>query len=125
MTQKNKIIQDLALARAELGAHLQSASEELNPKAVITRSVSQHPWIWIGAASVSGLLLVRIIMPARRGKIERDNSTASATKSGLIALILSSVLAMVKQNAWKYGSRYLQTYLTEHFSRHEGERPRA
>ncbi|MEN3943871.1 hypothetical protein WJU23_21395 [Prosthecobacter sp. SYSU 5D2] len=125
MTPKQKVLNDLALARTQLGAHLQLASEELNPKAVFLRSVRKHPWVWIGAASLSGLFLVRSLMPARAGKFERDNLTASATKSGLIALILSPMLAMAKQTAWKYGSQYLQSYLTEHFSRHEGERPRA
>ena len=125
MTTKQQIIQDLALARNALGGHLHLASEELNPKAMFLRSVRAHPWLWIGAASVSGLFLVKTLMPARGAKFERDNLTTSATKSGLIALILSPMLGMVRQTAWKYGSQYLQSYLTQHFSRHEGERPRA
>jgi hypothetical protein len=125
MTAKQQAIKDLERARTLLGAHLHLATEDLNPKVIITRSVREHPWIWVGAAALGGLLLVRSLMPSSHRKIERDNLGTSATKGGLIALILSPVLGMVRQEAWKYGRQFLQTYLTQHLSQHEGERPRA
>ncbi len=125
MISKHQAIKDLDLARAQLGSHLHLASEELNPKVIISRSLREHPWIWAGGAAITGLLLVRGLMPASGSKIERDNLGASATKGGLIALILSPMLGMVRQAAWKYGSQYLQSYLTQHFSQHEGDRPSA
>ena len=125
MTAKQQALLDLARARKDLGDHLHLASQELNPRAIFMDSVRKHPWIWLGAASFAGLLAVRAVLPARGGKIERDNLTTSAKKSGLIALILTPMIAMARQSAWKYGSQYLQSYLTQHFSRHEGERPRA
>ena len=125
MTAKQKAIKDLDEARAQLGSHLQLASAELNPKVIISRSLREHPWIWAGGTAVAGLLLVRSLMPSPGSKIERDNFGASATKGGLIALILSPMLGMVRQAAWKYGSQYLQSYLTQHFSQHEGDRPSA
>jgi len=125
MTPKQQALKDLDRARSLLSSHLQLATEELNPKVIVSRSLREHPWIWAGAAGIAGLFLVRGLMPGRGGKFERDNFGASATKGGLIALILSPVLGMVRQEAWKYGSRFLQTYLTQHFSQHEGERPRA
>lgn len=125
MTPKQQALKDLDDARGLLVSHMQLAKNEFNPKLIVARSVKEHPLVWLGAAGMTGLLLVKALMPTRRPKIERDNSAASAKKGGLIALILSSVLVMARQAAWKYGSRYLQTYLTQHFSRHEGERPRA
>lgn len=125
MISKHQAIKDLDLARAQLGSHLHLASEELNPKVIFSRSLREHPWIWAGGAAITGLLLVRGLMPASGSKIERDNLGASATKGGLIALILSPMLGMVRQAAWKYGSQYLQSYLTQHFSQHEGDRPSA
>ncbi|MBB5037991.1 hypothetical protein [Prosthecobacter dejongeii] len=125
MISKLQAIKDLDLARAQLGSHLHLASEELNPKVIISRSLREHPWIWAGGAAIAGLLLIRGLMPSSRSKIERDNLSASATKGGLIALILSPMLGMVRQAAWKYGSQYLQSYLTQHFSQHEGDRPSA
>ena len=125
MTPKQQALKDLDEARGLLVAHMQLAKNELNPKVIANRSLREHPLAWLAGAGITGLLLVKMLLPVRKAKIERDNSDASAKKGGLIALILSSVLVMAKQTAWKYGSRYLQTYLTQHFSRHEGERPRA
>lgn len=125
MTPKQQALKDLDHARTLLASHVHLASEEYSPKAIAQRSWKEHPWIWIGTAAVTGLLLVRNLMPSPKAKFERDNFGASATKGGLIALILSPMLGMVRQAAWKYGSQFLQTYLTQHFSRHEGERPRA
>lgn len=125
MTPKQQAIRDLDQARTLLGGHLHMAGEELNPKVIISRSLKEHPWIWVGAASLAGLLLVKGLLPTRSAKFERDNFGASATKSGLIALIMSPMLGMVRQTAWKYGSQFLQDYLTQHFSQQEGERPRA
>lgn len=128
MTPKQQALRDLDLARSHLGRQLHQAGEQYNPRAIVTRSVRQYPWAWLGVAAAGGLLAVRMLLPARTsgpGKIERDNSGASATKGGLIALIVSSAFAMARQTAWKYGSRYLQDYLAQNFSRHEGERPRA
>ncbi|TDU69351.1 hypothetical protein EI77_03004 [Prosthecobacter fusiformis] len=124
MTPKQQALKDLDYARIQLSTHLQLAGEEFNPKFILTRSVRSHPFVWIGVAAAGGLLIVRFLMPPKHAKIERDNLTASATKSGLIALILTPVIAMARQTAWKYGSQFLQSYLTQHFSRHEGEHPR-
>lgn len=125
MTPKQQALKDLDRARNLLASHLHLASEEFSPKAIAQRSWREHPWIWIGAAAFSGLLIVRNLLPSPKLKIERDNFGASATKGGLIALILSPMLGMARQAALKYGSQFLQNYLTQHFSRHEGERPRA
>lgn len=125
MTPKQQAIKNLDQARALITSHLELAREELNPRVIVTNSVRKHPWAWVAGAAVAGLLLVRGLMPEKGAKIERDNFGASAKKGGLIALILSPLLAMARQTAWKYGSQYLQTYLTQQISRHEGERPRA
>lgn len=125
MTQKQQILKDLETARSQLSGHLHRAGEELNPKTLVQNSVRQHPWAWAGAAAVAGLLLVRGLMPRKVVKIERDNLGTSATKGGLIALILTPLIGIARQAALKYGTQYLQSYLTQNFSRHEGERPRA
>jgi hypothetical protein len=125
MTPKQQALKDLDRARSLLASHLHLAGEEFNPKSMVVRAVRKNPWPWTGAAALGGLLLVRYLLPPRGVKFERDNLDASAKKGGLIALILSPLLVMAKQSAWKYGSQYLQSYLTQHFSRYEGERPRA
>jgi len=87
--------------------------------------MQNHLWAWAAGAGVAGLFLLRALLPARRGKFGRDNFDASAKKGGLIALILTPVLAMARQAALKYGTHLLQTQLRNHISRPEGTRPRA
>jgi hypothetical protein len=87
--------------------------------------MQKHRWTWVAAAAVGGLVLVRIFMPRPTIKFERDNSGASATKSGLIALIVASMFGMVRQAALKHATQFLKGYLHQYLSRHEGERPGA
>ncbi len=125
LTAKEQALKDLDVARALLGNHLHLATEELNPRVILRRSLREHTWVWIAGAGIGGLLLVRSLLPSRAPKFGRDNFDASATKSGLIALILSPMLVMARQAAVKYGTEFLQSYLTQHLSRPEGDRPQA
>lgn len=125
LTPKQQAVQDLDTARQALGQHLQAVTTEWNPRTMVQRSFQAHRWAWISAAGIGGLILVRFLMARPAAKFERDNSATSATKSGLIALILSSVFAMVRQHALKFATQYVQGYLHQYLSRHEGERPSA
>ena len=124
LTPKELAVHDITVARNALGEHLYRAAAEFSPRTIVRRSLQQHRWVWIGAAAVGGLVLVRLLMPTRR-KIERDNHVSSATKSGLIALILASMLGMVRRAALNYATNYAKGYLHQYLSRHEGGRPRA
>ncbi|GEP46443.1 hypothetical protein [Brevifollis gellanilyticus] len=120
LTPKQQALRDLDEARALLGTHVHLASEAWNPKELLRQSVQKHAWAWMAAAGVGGLLLLRTLMPARRGKIDRDISVASGTKIGFMALLMQPVLAMARQAAFKHGSQFLQSYLTNQFSKHAG-----
>lgn len=120
LTPKQLALQDLDEARSLLGVHVQLASEAWNPKALVQQSLQNHLWAWVSAAGIGGLMLWRLIGPSPRRKFGRDISDASATKSGLIALLMQPMLGMARQAAFKYGSSFLQTYLQNHLSRHEG-----
>lgn len=123
LTPKQQALRDLDDARVLLGTHVHLASEAWNPRELLRQSVQKHAWTWVVAAGAGGLLLWRLIMPARRGKIDRDISTASGTKIGFMALLLQPVLAMARQAALKHGSQFLQSYLTNHFAKHAGPEP--
>lgn len=120
LTPKQQAVRDLEEARLLLGAHVQLASEAWNPRKLVQESVQNHLWAWLSAAGVGGLILWRILVPSHRTKFGRDISEASAKKSGLIALLMSPMLGMARQAALKYGTSFLQTYLQNHLSRHEG-----
>ena len=120
LTPKQLVLQDLDEARSLLGVHVHLASEAWNPKALVQQSLQNHLWAWVSAAGIGGLMLWRLLGPSPRRKFGRDISDASATKSGLIALLMQPMLGMARQAALKYGSSFLQTYLQNHLSRHEG-----
>jgi hypothetical protein len=124
LTPKELAVHDIEVARGALGEHLYQAAAEFSPRTIVSRSIQDHRWLWIGAAAIGGLALVRLFIPARR-KIERDNHVSTATKSGLIALILAPMLGMARRTALTYATNYAKGYLTKYLSRHEGGRPRA
>jgi hypothetical protein len=124
LTPKEQALQNLETARAALGEHLYQAAAEFNPRTMVRQSMEQHRWGWIAGAAIAGLLLVRLVLPRRR-KFERDNAAASATKGGLIALILAPMLGMVRRAALTYATNYAKNQLRQYLSRHEGTRPRA
>jgi hypothetical protein len=120
LTPKQLALRDLEEARTLLSVHVHLASEEWNPRVLVRQSMQKHLWAWVSAAAVGGLVLWRVLVPAPRAKIGRDISGASAKKSGLIALLMTPMLGMARQAALKYGSSFLQSYLQNHLSRHEG-----
>jgi hypothetical protein len=120
LTPKQQALRDLDEARTLLGTHVHLASEAWNPRELLRQSMKQHVWAWAAAAGVGGLMLWRMLMPAKRGKFDRDISGGSDRKNGFIALLLQPVLGMAKGAALKYGTQFLQSYLTQPFSKHAG-----
>lgn len=120
MTAKQQAVKDLDEARALLGVHVHLASEAWNPKELVRQSMQKHLWVWVSAAGLGGLMLWRVLAPATPRKFGRDISGASDKKSGLIALLMQPMLGMARQAALKHGTSFLQTYLQNQFSRHEG-----
>jgi hypothetical protein len=118
LSPKQQALRDLDEARALLGAHVQLASEALNPRELLRHSLQKHAWAWGLAACVGGALIWRLASPSRRGKFDRDISGASDRKNSFIALLMQPVLGMARQAALKFGSQFLQTYLTTQFPHH-------
>ena len=116
LSPKEQALRDLDEARTQLGAHVQLASEALNPRELLRHSLQKHAWAWALAACVGGTLVWKLASPSRRRKFDRDISGASDKKNGFIALLMQPVLGMARQAALKYGSQFLQTYLTTQFS---------
>jgi len=120
LTPKQQALRDLDEARTLLGTHVQLATEEWNPRVLLRQSVQKHLWAWAAAAGVGGLVLWRVLMPAKPRKFDRDISGGSDRKNGFIALLLQPVLGMARVAAMKYGTQFLQSYLTNQFSKHAG-----
>jgi hypothetical protein len=118
ITPKQQALRDLDEARTLLGVHIHLASEEWNPRVILRQSMEKHLWAWVAAAGVGGLFLWRVLVPSGRSKNDRDISGASDTKKGFMALLTLPLLGMVRQAAVKYGTQFLQSYLTNQFSQH-------
>jgi hypothetical protein len=118
LTPKQQALRDLDEARVLIGAHVQLASEAWNPRTLLRHSVQKHVWAWTAAAGVGGLLLLKLLLPSRPGKFDRDIASASDRKNGFIALLFAPMAGFARQAALKYGSQFLKTYLTQQFSKH-------
>lgn len=118
LTPKQLALRDLDDARQQLGVHIHLATEEWNPRVILRQSIQKHLWAWAAAAGIGGLMLWRVLVPSARGKFDRDISGASDRKKGFMALLTVPLLGMARQAAVKYGTQFLQTYLTNQFPQH-------
>ncbi len=107
LTPKEQALQDLEAARVSLAHHATLVAEEWSPRAVIARSIGKHRALWIGGAALAGLALVKFVWPNN----QRDNLTATAKNRGLLALLLSPLLAMGRKSILNYGAQWVESYL--------------
>lgn len=116
LTPKQQALRDLDYARASLAHHAVHAAEEWSPKAIITRSVEKHRGLWIGAAAIAGLAVLKAIWPSRRTHFQPEASLSGAQRSGLFALLLSPLLGLARKSLLSYGSQLFQSYLRQKIS---------
>jgi hypothetical protein len=112
LTPKEQALQDLEAARASLAHHATLAAEEWTPRALITRSIEKHRALWIGGAALAGLALVKFAWPNN----QRDNFTTTAKNRGLVALLLSPLLALGRKSILNYGAQWFESYLKQKIS---------
>jgi hypothetical protein len=115
---KQRLLQELNHARVELQTHSQLAREELSPAALVSKTVAQHKLAWIIGGTVTGLLLIRIILPAKN---RSDNSSRPDKTSWLSGIFKSVASTLAKRAATQLASHYLkdstENYLTSLFQR--------
>ncbi len=117
LTPKQQALRDLEYARASLAHHAVHAAEEWSPKAIITRSVEKHRGLWIGAAAIAGLAVLKAIWPSRGSQHHQaEASLSGAQRSGLFALMLSPLLGLARKSLMSYGSQMFQSYLQQKIS---------
>ncbi|MDI1313213.1 hypothetical protein [Prosthecobacter sp.] len=116
LTPKQQALYDLEYARASLAHHAVHAAEEWSPKAIITRSVEKHRGLWIGAAAIAGLVVLKAVWPSRRSRFQPEPSLSGAQRSGLFALMLSPLLGLARKSLMSYGSQMVQSYLRQKIS---------
>jgi hypothetical protein len=116
LTPKQQALRDLEDARASLAHHAAHAVEEWSPKAIFTRSLEKHRAVWIGAAAVAGLAVLKVVWPSRGTSHHSEGSLSGAKRSGLLALLLSPLLGLARKSAMNYGAQWFETYLRQRIS---------
>lgn len=111
VTPKQQALQDLEAARAGLAHHAALAARDWSPRAVISHSIERHRLVWLGGAALAGLVAVRLLLFSGRSNSRRDNLDGSAKNRGLLALLLTPLLAYGRKAAMSYGARLLQSYV--------------
>ena len=116
LTPKQQVLQDLEEARAALAQHALLAAEEWSPRAVIARSMMKHRTLWIGGAALAGLALLKLLRPGHEPLNRRDNFLASAKNRGLLAMVLSPLVALGRKAILNHGAEWLESFLHQKLS---------
>jgi hypothetical protein len=116
LTPKQQAIADLEAARAGLRPHWQALTAAAHPKALVRRSVLQHPAAWAAGSLVAGFLAIRWLLPLKDRKNGRDTPVKSAKTGSLLALLASPLVGMARKAVLTYLTQNLQSYLRNHSS---------
>lgn len=111
LTPKQQALEDIEAARASLARHAVLAAEEWSPRAVITRSISQHRALWMGGAVLAGLAMLKLLWPSSHSNNQRDNFNTKAKNRGLFTLLLSPLLALGRKTAIDYAANFFESHL--------------
>ena len=112
LTPKQRVLRDLEAARASLANHATQAAEEWTPRALMSRSFEKHRSLWIGGMALAGLALTQLLRSGGR----RENFTATAKNSGLVALLLGPFLALGRKTLIEHGTRWFESFLHQKIS---------
>lgn len=110
-TLKQQALRDLELSRIDLSHHLELASEEWRPQALVERSFKQHRWIWLAGASIAGGIILSRILRSSNEKNGRDIGAKSATNRTLTALIVNPLWDLGRKAAVAYLSKRIRDSL--------------
>lgn len=116
LTPKQQVLHDLEHARASLAHHASHAAEEWSPKAIFTRSLQKHRAVWMGAAAIAGLAVLKSLWPSRSSHRLHENISSGARSSGWMALLLTPLIGLARKAVMNYGAQWVQSYLHQKIS---------
>lgn len=118
-TDKKTLIDELAVARGELGGYTAALRHDLDLGARLKRAFRTHPAMWFGGAALIGLLLARAIPRREKVVIKRPvfhaKETAAASQVGFALAALKFGLDFAKPVL-------LRWFKDRYFSRSRGAR---
>ncbi len=116
LSPKLQAVRDLEAARAALSQYATLAIKEWSPQEIVTRSIEKHRALWLGGAALAGLALIKWVWPANETNHGRDNSHVTAKNRGLIALLLSPLLALGRKTLINYGAQVFESFVHQQVS---------
>lgn len=119
LTPKQQAVRDLEDARASLAHHATLAADEWSPRAVVARSMQKHRALWIGGAALAGLALIKIVWPGTESNNKRDNFISGAKNRGMLALLLSPIVAFGRKAVLNFGAQWFESFLRHKVSPNE------
>jgi len=111
---KQRLVQQLAYARAGLVVEAALAKEQFRPLAIVTRSLTNHKVYWLAGTAVAGLILVRLLFPP---KIRSDISGKTARKRGVSGLLRGAVMAFAQRSALRWVQDHYQDQILSYLPR--------
>lgn len=109
LTPKQQALRDLEDARVSLAHHATLAAAEWSPRAMVTRSFEKHRALWLGGATLAGLIVMRLAWPSARA--DGGGSSSRGAGRAWLPFLLSPVIGLVRKNALGYASRLIESYL--------------
>ncbi len=109
---KLALVQQLHSARAALSHEARLAQVDLQPAALVRRSFAEHRTAWLIGGAVTGILLIRVLLPAKN---RSDKNSEPAKKRGFRGLFTTLALSLARRAAMNYATDHFkdtaQSYL--------------
>ncbi len=122
---KRQLVAQLDSARQSLALQSRQAQAQFSPVEVVKRSLAKHRIAWAVGGLVAGLVVVRLLLPA---KFRSDKSGHSDKTRGISGLLRGAASSVVRRAAVNFATNHIkdraQSYLQSLLNRpSEPERP--
>lgn len=105
---KRKLIIELDRARVELGHESRMARAEFSPAAMAKRSLVKHKVAWVIGGVVTGVIVIRLLLPP---KFRSDKFADSDTKRGFSGMLKGLFMTLARRAATNYATTHLKDHL--------------
>ena len=105
---KRLLLLELDRARLDLAQESRMARQEFNPTAVLKRSLEKHKVAWIAGGVLTGVIVIRLLLPS---KFRSDKSGGSDTKRGFSGMMSGLFFTVARRAAMNFATSHLKDHL--------------
>jgi hypothetical protein len=102
---KLALVQQLHSARHDLAHQTRLAQVDLRPAALMQRSFAEHRTAWLVAGAVAGVVLIRVLLPAKNSI---DKNSPPAKKRGFRGLLGTLAMTLARRAAMNYATDHFK-----------------